>query len=274
MELLIQFLKYDIEFRICGAVKSLEFIGEPARKALVKGLKDEDWFVRRYVAMVLGKIGGEGVIEALREALKDKHYIVQYYVAEAYEKLGGFPANDIEKAYYFIGKGDWDGLIELGEPAVEPLRWVFSLPLVDEGESINLRYVAACTLGKMGDEQMIKHLIQDLENENEDILYRIKAAETLGNIGDKRAVIPLINTLKDKIRNVRYYAAWGLEKLGWEPKNENEKAHYLIAKEQWDELTKLGKVALEPLKVFMNDIDEDIQKATKKVLKEVIERNM
>jgi len=58
------------------------------------------------------------------------------------------------------------------------------------------------------------------------------AAFALGEIGDVRAVEPLVQVLKDWNRMNRWFAAQALEKLGWKPRNEGEKASYFIAK-QW-----------------------------------------
>ena len=51
---------------------------------------------------------------------------------------------------------------------------------------------------------------------------RARAAETLGRIGDGRSVGPLVAALEDDDSDVRQKAAESLDKLGWQPKNEDE----------------------------------------------------
>jgi HEAT repeat protein len=57
----------------------------------------------------------------------------------------------------------------------------------------------------------------------------------------------LIEALKDEYSDVQGSAAEALEKIAWQPKDDIEKAYYLIVKNQWDKLVKLGEPALGPL---------------------------
>ena len=46
-----------------------------------------------------------------------------------------------------------------------------------------------------------------------------------------------------------------LDKLGWVPKDDAEKAYYLIAKKNWKELLNIGESAMEPLIKALKDKD-------------------
>jgi len=150
--------------------------------------------------------------------------------------------------------------------------------------SLELRWQAAEALGRLGDARALAPLIEALQDKNNSL--RGNAAEALGEIGDSRAVPCLIEALGDKddypVRcavealgklgdetavehlvpflkhdprsEVTEAAAKSLEKLGWEPKDDEEKAYCLLAKRNWDELAKLGKAAVPPL-IWATEID-------------------
>ncbi|MEX2720295.1 MAG: hypothetical protein Q6362_002605, partial [Candidatus Wukongarchaeota archaeon] len=65
------------------------------------------------------------------------------------------------------------------------------------------------------------------------------------NTDKERRIQELIDELYDY--DYGQNAARELDKLGWEPRNDKEKARYLITKKQWDELVKLGDVGIKQL---------------------------
>ena len=200
-----------------GAVKALRNIGDVrAVEPLIRVLKDEDGFIRGYVAEALGTIGDERAVEPLIQALKDKEYDARRDSAEA------------------LGK--------IGEPAVEPL--IRALKDTCGG----VRWGAAKVLGEIGDARAIEPLVQAMKDEEYDV--QRYAVEALVKVGDKRAIEPLTQALKD---NVQKNVAEALEEMSWQPKDDTEKVYYLIAKNEWDELVKLGKTAVEPLIQTLKD---------------------
>lgn len=68
----------------------------------------------------------------------------------------------------------------------------------------------------------------------------------LKNADKEYCILELIEDLDDD-RDTRWEAARELDELGWEPRNDMEKALYLIAKRQWDELVKLGEMGIKEL---------------------------
>lgn len=104
----------------------------------------------------------------------------------------------------------------------------------------------------------IPSLIQDLKDEDNSV--RWKAAEALGCMGDISAVFPLIRALKDENSSVRWKAAEALDKIGWDLKEDTEKAYYLVAKKEWVEVVKIGVPALKPLTHALKDEDWRIRR--------------
>ena len=71
--------------------------------------------------------------------------------------------------------------------------------------------VAAMALGRIGDKQALKPLIERLEDES--AYVRASAAKALGYLGDKRAARALKSALKEESEEVRKAAREALKKL-------------------------------------------------------------
>jgi hypothetical protein len=94
------------------------------------------------------------------------------------------------------------------------------------------------SIEKMKAKKDIKGLIGLLSaKEDKDVETVGRAANALGEIGDATAVEPLVQTLRDRRPGVRIIAVNALCKLGWEPRNNIEKAYYLMAKRGWEGLS-------------------------------------
>lgn len=79
----------------------------------------------------------------------------------------------------------------------------------------------------------------------------------------------LKKALQYKDSSVRENAAFALDRLGWRPEDDTEKARYLIAKRDWDDLSGLGESAVEPLIKAMKDEDETIAEHAEGTLKKM-----
>jgi len=191
------------------SVKALVEIGEPAVEPLIQALGAENPDIRENAAVTLGKIKDERAVQPLIEMLPDEEW-------------------EIEKAAT-------DALIEIGEPAVEPLIVI----LRDENEDIFLQTKVIAVLAGIKDERAILPMIQALKEKPElqaDLGYclglmgepaveplikaleddnpnvRVRAAEALGILGDERAIGPLTDALNDEDETVRIFAKIGLRK--------------------------------------------------------------
>jgi len=69
----------------------------------------------------------------------------------------------------------------------------------------------------------------------------------------KRNTKGLIKALKYKDSDIRLGAATVLEEFGWQPKTEDEKEAYLLAKKDFNKLSKLGKSAVKLLWKILRD---------------------
>ena len=204
-------------------------------KGLIKALKHKDLRVREGAAIVLGEIGDTRAVEPLTQALKNEDDIVQQQAATALGKIGDLRA-------------------------VEPLIQALN------DKSTYVRERTSWALGELRDARSVEPLTQTLKDE--DLSVRVAAACVLGEIGDARAVEPLAQTLKDKSIGSRVTVE-ALEKLGWKPRGDIEKAHYLTAKNKWDELLRLGKPAVAPIIQGLKDKDEDARLKALSILEKI-----
>ena len=76
----------------------------------------------------------------------------------------------------------------------------------------------------------------------------------------KRDVEGLFEALQYFDSGVRERAAFALDRLGWKAGDDTEKARYLLAKKEWDDLTELGGPAVEPLILALKKELFEIQK--------------
>jgi len=101
-----------------------------------------------------------------------------------------------------------DALVDIGEPAVNPL-----IGLLDDPSSEN-RAEAARALGRIAPARAAAPLIEKLGEENLDVRFR--AVEALGLIRSGAAVEPLLAVLESRERNLSRAAAVALGRIGSE----------------------------------------------------------
>ena len=204
-------------------------------KGLIKALKHKDLYVREGAAIALGEIGESRAVEPLTQALENEDDDVRRQAATALGKIGDASAV---------------------EPLIQALK----------DKSTYVRERASWALGELGDAKAVEPLIQALMDE--DFSVREAAACVLGEIGDARAVEPLIQALRNKSIGSQVTVE-ALEELSWKPRDDVEKAHYLTAKNKWDELLRLGKPAVAPIIQGLNNKDEDARLKALSILKKI-----
>ncbi|UCH71432.1 MAG: HEAT repeat domain-containing protein, partial [Thermoplasmatales archaeon] len=183
-------------------------------EAILPYLKDNDKNVRLKAIKALKKIKDEKVVDLLIQSLKDKDLDIRYEAVMALGKIKN------SKALNPLTKLLWDEFLSVQQQVLK-------------------------ALGAIGDAKAVDPIIQALKDK---VIYT-NGFETIEKIG-KSAIKPLIKFIRDDDYWIRHYTAETLEKIGWKPANETEKAHYLIAKDDykgWEEIVKLGNFALEPL---------------------------
>ncbi len=215
------------------AVEALKMIGEPAVVPLIDALQDRDWHIRLGAARALSCIG-DPAVEPLVRALRAAPPAVQMGAAATLGKIGN-------------------------PGAIEPLTSALLQ------EDWRLGRVVVRALGMMGD-AAVRPLLRVLREGND--TARKGAVTALVLIGEP-AVRLLPDALTDGHFRVRAGVADALDRLGWSPGPGEETALYLIAKERWGDLTRMGPLVVEPLVAVLNDHDDSIRRRATKVLGEV-----
>lgn len=189
---------------------SAELLGEigdkRALESLIKVLKDKEFNVRKNAAAALGKIGDERAIEALLKVLVDKD--INRTAANSLKMLGWKPGRDPQGVQFFVVQNAWKQVVEMGEPAIEPL-----ITLLEENNDDNLRWAAAEALGQIRDQRAVDPLIIALKDP--DTTLRENAAAALGKIGDIRTIPSLIATIQSEDNtNVKSCLVEALSSMG------------------------------------------------------------
>ena len=269
-----------------GARYALQEIGDEAVPFLFEALDAPDGTIRRSAAEVLGNLGWKppGDTAAIRYLIAGEAWLdVAEYGAAAIDPLIRILRSPDRETWWSAART----LGEIGEPAVTPLidllheadGEVSSLavmalaeiggpavgPLIRLLSDPPLRGTAAGALVKIG-EPAVEGCIQALDRGDADTQESLR--EILIAIGEP-AVPPLIQALTEDRSAVRGHAAGILEGMGWEPWSDTERAWYLIAHEQWMELSLMGTPAVGPLIRTLNGDDDRIRSEAAGTLGEI-----
>ncbi|KQC04968.1 MAG: hypothetical protein APR53_09170 [Methanoculleus sp. SDB] len=244
----------------------LMMMGRPAVEGLIRALRNEDSEIKKAAAELLGEMR-EVAVDPLMNALRDDNTFVRTVAARNLGKIGN------ERSI--------DALIEA----------------MNTERNYRVRAVIAEALGYMGNRSSIDPLIVALRDRDEEV--QMAAAHSLGYIGDRRAIEPLIQALNDVDYRVRHVAlealrdpsgipqdhlvnalkygekefkqgvAEALDQLGWEAGNDTEYAYYLIGKDRWGELDRLGPAAIGPVTEALQDESIDVRLIAMKTMSRI-----
>ncbi len=250
------------DLKIVGAAAgTLVRIGEPAVEPFIQILKDEDPRLRIIAAVALGEIGHAKAIQPLADVLRQETFIrAQEEAASALAKIGK-PAVEVLTQ----SMGDKSFIVRL--LTVNALNRIGDERAVDyliqalKDENWEVRKKAAEGLGEIGDSRAIESLCKTLRDtsllKKEDFistserlkLIRLAVIDALVKIGVKigKPATVLIQVFKDGPIETLGFIEAALNKIGWQPQDDTEKAYYLIMKKQNGLLVELGKPAVEPL---------------------------
>ena len=225
LDKLLAFLEHPVEGVRLEAVKALGRIGDTkATGPLIARLNDSSEQIRLEAVRSIGGTGDPRAVQVLSVATGDQNPDVAAAAVNALAKIGGDEA--LDEFIYLLDKTDdriqtyvarelseicderalevllrslddsdtsshaMNGLVRIGEPAVEPL-----IALFPEGRARDfVRARAAEALGKIGDRRALEPLIATLGEK--DTLLRDKAIEALSCLDDARAIEPLIKVLR------------------------------------------------------------------------------
>lgn len=259
-----------------GARYALREIGGGAIPSLIEALGAPERSIRRSAASVLRELGWEATDDAgaIRYLIADEAWLdVADYGVTAIEPLIGILRSPDRGMWWNaartlgeIGEAAVVPLVELlheagdeirplaamalteiGSPAVEALIRLLSIPPLS-----NTAATALVKIGEPAVEECI-HALGSLEGEGEEVLQNVLAA-----FGES-AVPALIQSLISGRSRTRSQAAAVLARMSWEPWNDTEQAWYLIAREEWVELARLGHPAVDPLIRVLNGDDDRIR---------------
>jgi HEAT repeat protein len=221
------------EFVRGEAVKSLGKIGEiSALEPLILSLADKKQYVVDCTVLSLKKFGAR-VIPYLLRHLKGGSLALRIAVARVLENLGWEPANDGERIFFLVAKGELKDTGEWGEKEIPELIQVL------KDKDPKMRKNAARILGRIKDNRAIEPLMEALNDIDTFVIG--EAAKSLGKIGDKRAVDSLILFLEKDIKVAKTETIKALGKIR-------------------------DKRAVEPLLRILNDENGYLKKESEKAL--------
>jgi len=224
-----------LQASIAGAIAGR---GDEMLEALLPALYHERPAIRRAAVIALQGMGRKAVLP-LSEALHDGNPSVRKEAAAALARIRWAPDDLQEKVEFYYLLEDWAELAKLQGAAVPVLIKALA------NEDAGIRSESARALGKIHDSRALPALIRAVRDPQVDV--RVRAVEALGEMGDGRAKPALVEALNNSSHQVRMEAAWALDRLGWRPQSDLQRAEYLIAKEQWNELIRMGRVAIPSL---------------------------
>lgn len=213
---------------VCGA---LACIGAPAVDALGKQLTAPNARVRAAATEALGQIGERRAIRNLTGGLHDPVAAVRAATAGALDVLGWTPPSIEEAMTYRVAHREWDRCVRAS--AIKPLIAVLG------DDDPDVVHGASKALGRIG-AAAVDPLIAALDTSP------LGASDALVAIGVP-AIDALRKALSDERLDVREAAADVLDRIGWEPREDD--AAYWVARRDWDKCR--DETAVEPLRLAL-----------------------
>lgn len=100
----------------------------------------------------------------------------------------------------------------------------------------------------------LTHLLSDPGSE-----VRWEAAIALGEINDPASTASLVQALRDPDKYVRYGAASALQKSGWKPASDEERAFHSVGLQEWQDVREIGEPAIPALSHVLHDRDSGVR---------------
>jgi HEAT repeat protein len=144
---------YEREYAAGDLLSAIEQVGSAAVDPLIEALRDKEGTVRKFAAILLGKLGDSRAIEPLGMALYDLHHEV--------------------------GKASAESLARFGSPAFEVLVEALSHP------EMWIRIHAMSALSKIRDNRVALVLLERLNDPEREV--KKEAIQSLGALRDPRA---------------------------------------------------------------------------------------
>ncbi len=214
--------------------------GTKAVDSIVHALSDarQPVSVRELAATSLGELGDQRALNALGAALGSEGWTVREAAARSLAETDWRPADDAQRAQLAIIQKKWSDVGALGQAAIGPL--------IESLKYLSVATDAAKALVNIGSSG-VDALLGMLRDHNQPSVIRELIAASLAEAGEPRAVEVVVGMLVDPDMATRQSAVWTLERLGWQPVDDKQRAAFAVAHDDWDELANLGAAAVEPL---------------------------
>jgi HEAT repeat protein len=171
---------YEREYAASDLLAAIEKMGPSAVDPLIQALQDKEGTVRKFAAILLGKLGNLGAIEPLGMALYDLHHEV--------------------------GKAAAESLARFGMPAVDVLTEALSHP------EMWIRIHSIIALAKIRDGRVTPILLEMLNDPEREVKKQV--IESLGALKDSRALFSLQEIASNRSdRELHTLAKQALENL-------------------------------------------------------------
>ncbi len=230
------------------AIRALGLIsGSRSISALMKYVRSSDVLIRRAAAEGLEEAKNPTATSILVSTLGDEDAEVRHSAARALKRIEWKPANRAEHIALAVAGKEWMEAAKLGKEAVAPLMQAF----MDASQ----RPKVMAALVELG-EPAVDPLIELLRTENDSAggsSLRLTTVETLGKIGQRKAIPSLEKMMSDPELAIRRAAVDALRHLGWIPTTSLAQADVAIAIEDWTKLLEIGAAALPRLMILLQD---------------------
>ena len=171
---------YEREYAASDLLLAIEKMGIAAVEPLIEALKDKEGTVRKFAALLLGKLGDPRAVEPLGMALYDLHHEV--------------------------GKVSAESLARFGVPAIN----IFAEALSHPEMWIRIHSIAA--LSNIRDPRVMPILLEMLNDPERDVKKQV--IQSLGNLKDRRALPALQEIVADRSdRELHTLAKQAMENL-------------------------------------------------------------
>ena len=245
-----------------GAARAVGQNGAAAIPQLKEALANkESASIRSGAVLCLGYMGymSQDVEGLLVEALRDSDQNVRIQAAKSLENINWIPKTKTQRAQFFLAKGDYNSIAKLGKDALPAIQ-----SEVLSGSTESKKKIAEI-LPKIAAEESLYVLLKLIEDP--DAQVRQKTVAAMSEASDRRLIPYIIKSLDDEDSYVRMEAAWSLDRKGWKPSNNDEKAKYLMIKEKWTELLQMRDAAVPILIASLKDKNPGIRLKSTEVLR-------
>ena len=133
---------------------------------------------------------GKKVTTLIKALIYHNDWNTRQSAAKALTAIGWEPING-DGIYYLIALNDWNKLIHIGAPSVEPL-----IQVLKDKDIFDLHRESIKALGAIKDKRTIEPLIELLQNEK--IYLSEDVVKALGKIADDKFVNTLLSVLKNE----------------------------------------------------------------------------